>query len=173
MKCYWAIKQSKVSNTNPQKSKNSSASTKNSTTNGYNESAQWNIMKMVSHHKWCKQPNNTWQKLQQVTLGQLVLEDCSFNQEWPALVSWATLFKAKVGWEPCFFLWRKDVRAGYFITGVLILFTLLTTLSDRCLLIYYHGIPKTTLIFLSFNYQTITSVLVLYLSKLYIFFPHS
>ena len=69
------------------------------------------------------------------------------------------------------FLWRKDVRAGYFITGVLILFTLLTTLSDRCLLIYYHGIPKTTLIFLSFNYQTITSVLVLYLSKLYFFFP--
>ena len=70
------------------------------------------------------------------------------------------------------FLWRKDVRAGYFITGVLILFTLLTTLSDRCLLIYYHGIPKTTLIFLSFNYQTITSVLVLYLSKLY-FFSHT
>ena len=94
MKCYWAIKQSKVSNTNPQKSKNSSASTKNSTTNGYNESAQWSTMKMVSHHKWCEQPNNTWQTLQQVFLGQLVLEDCGFNQEWPALVSWATLFKA-------------------------------------------------------------------------------
>lgn len=103
MKCYWAIKQSKVSNTNPQKSKNSSASTKTSTTNGYNESAQWSIMKMVSHHKWCEQPNNKWQTLQQVTLAQLVLEDCSFNQEWPALVSWATLFKAEVGWEPCFF----------------------------------------------------------------------
>ena len=68
------------------------------------------------------------------------------------------------------FLWRKDVRAGYFITGVLFLFTLLTTISDRCLLIYTHGIPKTTLIFLSFNYQKITSVLVLYLSKLYFFF---
>lgn len=117
MKCYWAIKQSKVSNTNPQKSKNSSASTKNSTTNGYNESAQWSIMKMVSHHKWCEQPNNTWQTLQQVTLGQLVLEDCSFNQEWPALVSWATLFKAKVRLGAILFLWRKDVRAGYFITG--------------------------------------------------------
>ena len=103
MKCYWAIKQSKVSNTNPQKSKNSSASTKNSTTNGYNESAQWSTMKMVSHHKWCEQPNNTWQTLQQVFLGQLVLEDCGFNQEWPALVSWATLFKAKVSCEPCFF----------------------------------------------------------------------
>ena len=52
------------------------------------------------------------------------------------------------------FLWRKDVRAGYLITGVLILFTLLTTLSDRCLIIYYHDIPKTTLIFLSFKPKT-------------------
>ena len=49
------------------------------------------------------------------------------------------------------FLWRKDVRAGYFITGVLILFTVLTTISDRCLLIYTHGIPKTTLIFFLSN----------------------
>lgn len=147
MKCYWAIKQSKVSNTNPQKSKNSSASTKNSTTNGYNESAQWSIMKMVSHHKWCEQPNNTWQTLQQVTLGQLVLEDCSFNQEWPALVSWATLFKAKVGWEPYFFygerMWELVILS---LISVLILLTLLTTLSDRCLLMT-HDIPKTTLIF--------------------------
>ena len=172
MKCYWAIKQSKVSNTNPQKSKNSSASTKNSTTNGYNESAQWNIMKMVSHHKWCKQPNNTRQTLQQGTLGQLVLEDCSFNQEWPALVSWATLFKAKVGWEPCFFygerMWELVILS---LVSVLILLTLLTTLSDRCLLMT-HGIPKTTLIFFFRTKKKPHCVLVLYLSKLY-FFPRS
>ena len=70
------------------------------------------------------------------------------------------------------FLWRRDVRAGYFITGVLILFTLLTTLSDRCLLIYTHGIPKTTLIFFFRTKKKPHCVLVLYLSKLY-FFPRS
>lgn len=71
------------------------------------------------------------------------MEDCSFNQEWLALVSWGTMFKAKVGWEPYLFLWRKDVRAGYFIPGVLIRKQFL----DRCLLIYTHGIPKPTLVY--------------------------
>lgn len=172
MKCYWAIKQSKVSNTNPQKSKNSSASTKNSTTNGYNESAQWSIMKMVSHHKWCEQPNNTWQTLQQVTLAQLVLEDCSFNQEWPALVSWAILFKAKGGWELYFFygggMWELVILS--------LVFWFFSHFWQHFQIAAYSStltvFPR-QLWFFSFEPKKKPHcVLVLYLSKLY-FFPRS
>ena len=172
MKCYWAIKQSKVSNTNPQKSKNSSASTKNSTTNGYNESAQWSTMKMVSHHKWCEQPNNTWQTLQQVTLGQLVLEDCSFNQEWPALVSWATLFKAKVSWEPCFFM-AEGCESWLFYHWCFDSFHTFDN-NFRSLLTHLHSrYSQDNFDFFSFEPKKKPHcVLVLYLSKLY-FFPRS